>query len=518
MPAIFQPRCPKVPSRAPKVGTEVKLCGLLGRKHLNNLTGIVVPHLDGSLEDSTYRCRVQVHDSKQTGAQTVKVLARNLTLVTAASRWEIVDRIEVTEAPSEAHLALPTNIKLNIDKGFEVPVQEPPKAEFTNRICTSKGSQPLGETYAKYQASAAGRDPSRLRHNGLSFFKDCLDEEAHPGNNKVRATRAPDTWMNAMASGYDWRKDGGSRYVDPFHIPVEQGGHAAHVGLDAAMHKDAAEAHAGGEVPLHPRLRGLLLNEDLQPEDVYEPVERGYRELLLFTDEKDFMKTRDVGGPLRCAAHKEREFKKKETNRSKLLKGRPALSVKPAEDRILQASVEWSGREIDIPELAPDMPDAMMGPRSVDTLTQGAYESRHLVTGSPELHQQPPPQPKEIASLSLRMNTPSTENSINRILERSLKDAERGFNYGLDAGNASSSLPWYESKELASSMLILDPDARLPSATSGSATNGLDAGNASSSQPWYESKELASSMLLQDPDARLPSAMSGSTTNVGVVS
>ncbi len=89
-----------------------------------------------------------------------------------------------------------------------MPVEKPVQPTFANRICTSKGSQALGETYAEIQASAAGRHPGRLRHMGLAFFRDDVEEEVHPSKNKIRATRLKDTWMHTMRSGYDWRKDG----------------------------------------------------------------------------------------------------------------------------------------------------------------------------------------------------------------------------------------------------------------------------------------------------------------------
>jgi len=514
MASVHQYRIPKAAHRGPKTGTEVVISGLLGRKQLNGMTGTVVPHLDGTTEDATYRVRVQMHGT----SHTVKVLPRNVTKVSDESRIDIANRIEVTETPSEDHLVLPTSFKLNIDKGHEVPLPKTPRLVHTNRICTAKGNQSLGETYARIQESAAGRDPGRLRHRGLDFFRDNAEEEAHPASNKIRSITSRDTFMHTMRTGYDWRKNGSPQYTDPFHIPVAQGGHAAHLCIESATYKDIAE----GEAPLHPRLRGLLLNEELDPEDVYEPIERGYRDLLLFTGERQGMRLREVGGPLRCAAQKERDFKRKEASSGKLLEARVALSVKPAEDRSLPPPMRWDGAAVDGTwdpmgwELGNNMLEADAtdsftlkhlldrpadNGHQWDAVTQehplhvhqmgrgGSPEplslTNHLLTSMEEAparniwngssnfqHQQ---NISEVNPEALLIPSPWSEEVMNEMLRKSAEDAEKGFDYGSTALGQQLAMPL--------------PDA---------AANAVDMSRSADDLPWYEKGVFASSMLVQN--------------------
>lgn len=515
--------------RVPKGGSNVVFSGLIGRKHLNGLTGTVIPHIDGSLEDETHRCRVQVHGSNHT----VKVLARNITLLGPDSAWGLANRLNITAAPEDT-LTLPTAIPLNIDKGQYDPgkVQQvrdlldgkpPGPKKASNRICTAKGQQPLGETYADIQKSAAGRDPGRIRHMGLGFFKDSLEEEAHPGCGKVRVvSQAKGTSKYTRRQGYDWRRDALPRYTDPSRIPVDQGGHAAHVCVETAANKDAAE----GERPMHPRLRGLLMDEEMDPEEVYEPPD--FHEMHLFTDEKDFAKLKATGGPLRKAAQKEREFKKKEIEKTRLLRERVALSIRPADARTLPPVASWKGRTIDAAgtwdPMACDMRNPMMEADSGDGITleylmnrrpdKGhiweatskedgmhvhqagrdspppqsvlkeapaksewsipEYVSHRLRPGSPVLDK-PPPQPEEITPAALLIPNPWTEEVIQEMLAKSEEDAEKGFDYGRswthgrrpsvgrdgdfsEGEDEGAAYPWYESLELASSYLAMDAD------------------------------------------------------------
>lgn len=475
MPSIRTYRSIKPPAQVPKAGTEVVFRGLIGRKHLNGRTGTVVRHIDGSLEDSTHRCRVEVQGTMQT----VKVLARNITEVTPQSRWETENHLDLVETPSDDHLALPTAVKLNVDQGCKLPEdKKAPQPEFKNRICTSKGNQMLGETYAQIQASGLGRDPGRLQHKGLSFFRENVQEEAHPANSQTREARTRDVWMRTMRSGYDWRKDGNSMYVDPFHIPVAQGGHAAHVDLQIATNKDAAE----GDQPLHPRLRGLLLDEELEPEEVYESVERGYRELSVFTGANEngicFMKTRDIGGPIRRAAEKEREFARKEKNRDKLLRERAALSVKPAEVRLSSQPVT---------SITHTSRSSLAEARQEDTLeldlinachwTSAHAYSRSTQQGDDGLQQPTLPNLTRHEATSSQDNVgdrielelqqplqPWNESVVKDMLQSSALDAANGFDYGRALLTAPSDVatdrtvksPWYEHGELASAMLVTE--------------------------------------------------------------
>jgi len=284
---------------------------------------------------------------------------------------------------------------------------------------------------------------------------------------KTRNCKTKDTWYHTMRSAYDWRGGGATSYVDPFHIPVSQGGHAAHICLGEASSKDVAES----EVPLHPRLRGLLLDEELEAEEEFPPIERGYRELLLFTHENAFMKTKDVGGPVRRAAQKEREFKRRERAAAKHLSQRAALSVKPPEG--LPASPPsnlWSGRVIETAAAPLELPMGMLKSSLEKEEAQWRTAKDYVVAreqikhgATPDLLGAPPLS-QGIAPSVLQRKSPDENDAMQKILEKSFQDMERGFIFGGNAANSSAEdVPWYDQDENVSSMLILDQDSKLPS-------------------------------------------------------
>jgi hypothetical protein len=241
------------------------------------------------------------------------------------------------------------------------------------------------------------------------------------------------------------------------------------------MHKDVADA-PDADTPMHPRLRGLLLNEELEPEEVYQPVERGYRELMLFTGEKEFMKTRDIGGPVRRAPEKEREFKAKEKKRDRLLRERIALSVKPAEDRSLPPPANWSGKTVD-PDgtwdaMAWDSQNAMLDADANDSLSLECLLHEHRSHRTAEEDTQfGSREPSQLLDMLSPSNPDAwDEEAVNQILIKSTEDVENGFDYGIssqrqkhvnasaaDAGREKDEhLPWYEQGKLLSSMLLRD--------------------------------------------------------------
>lgn len=503
-------RCPKPSRKVPKAGTEVMFCNFVGRAHLNGTIGTVVRHVDGSLEDTTHRCRVEVKDDSGTSTF-VKALPRNLIVVTAETRWEAENRIEVTKSAPAEHLVLPTDssaFELKVDNVCEMPQEKTPAPKLSARTCTEKGQQLLGETYAAYKKSAAGRDPGRLRHRGLGFFKDNADEEAHPCKNLIRKHRTNDTWMHSMRQGFDWRAHEFALYVDPFHIPVEQGGHAAHVGLNSAMHKDAAESEAP---PLHPRIRGLLLDEDQEPEEVYPPIEDAFKVLSVFTGHDNFLPTRGVGGPARRYAEKEREFKTKEKRSIALLQQKLALSVQPCEARELPPPVKWNGRAIGLTgtwdPMAWDTQNALMDADAQESAPLDDFlqvESYRDCSWSKYMDPRPASQPvqsppstpashgfdrtrrrtpasapapagnhSQLANnhkvamqtprqhISARGTNPWAQEMLDGILTKSADEKEMDFDYGIFDEEAAfngkdQSLPWYETGELVSSMLVMN--------------------------------------------------------------
>lgn len=201
----------------------------MGRPHLNGLVGVVVTAADDSLlAEESRRCRVQLDQFKNT----VMVLPEQMFPYSMKATPGLEK--SGTEKRQVVSIDLPNQTRLSSDvvkdethaavKKSETPRR--PQSEAP-RAMTARRAQPAGEVYAAIQRTRAGRDPVRMRHFGLSFFRD-QPPEGHPKSSSALKRRDP---AGALSSD-DWRVNTRqyTGYTHPNEIPAEMGGHGEEVG------------------------------------------------------------------------------------------------------------------------------------------------------------------------------------------------------------------------------------------------------------------------------------------------
>lgn len=421
-----------VTTRAPKEGTEVVFRDLVGRKHLNGLSGTVVSHCDGSREDITRRCRVQVHGAE---GITVKVMPENIVPLSSFQRDSNI-------LSTFGHLTdmgidlLPTSIKLNLDKADDDITNAMKKSLAESSMNKSKMNTPRNVLFP--------RDPSRLRYLGLSFFRDAADDgETHPASSASRRRRAIKT-----KGVHDWRDSSELKYRDPWTIPSDQGGFAPN--------DDSTDR----VLPTHPRLRSLLVGEE---EEVQESS--GWKQISLYTSADHFT-------PVQTKSTTQRKAKGKASrNRAdELFRGRVALSVKPVDERFGccgTVDATWDPMTLPTKSAAAEADDLM---KSLSK-TSSRETDLHFGTMPEEVRNDSQKQLEfysadldfekllpdiKASPLPLPSDETFEERAIQNMLRASTDEAEKGFDYGVVANKSTTSLPWYECGELASSMLLTD--------------------------------------------------------------
>lgn len=427
-------------ARAPKEGTEVVFRNLVGRKHLNGLTGTVVSHCDGSHEDVTSRCRVQVHGS---GGMTVKVMPENFIPLSSYQR-ESESSGDVPVMGIGIGL-LPTVIRLNLDKADD---------ELTNATKRSLAESSTDtERMNAERKCLFPRDPRRLRHLGLAFFRDGAEDETHPANG-TRKDRIANISRHTKREGYDWRARFEPRHRDPWTIPSDQGGFAPS--------NDSTDR----ELPVHPRLRSLLMGEE---EEIHESLE--WKTSTLYTGADHFAPVNE-----KPRAKNKAKAKASRNRADELFRHRAALSVKPVEEHIMHdRSVDavWDAMTWST-ESAVVEAGALMYPLE-PSLSKSSSRETNLHSGfgkmeedwktnmqldwefcSSELDFERLLPDIKASPLPLPSDEAFKERAIHNMLQASTDEAEKGFDYGVGANKSTASLPWYESGELASLMLPTD--------------------------------------------------------------
>jgi len=241
------------PHWPPREGTTVILRNMRGRNRLEGLLGTVVPFADGTLIDKgSHRCRVHVMNTMIT----VKVTQDNLE---PHVPYPPRDQYPIHMKRPPVSTSLPVKVSSSTDVNGNRGTVHTPVRPFPQRVMKlaqlkelkSRREQSCGETYAELQ----GRDPHRLRHHGLAFFRE-LGHEGHPESSAAWKNRP--SKKDTSNLGYDWRlSESKSRYMDPFLIPHEMGGLGLPPHLGGPQYGDLTSMDPFA-VRLHPRLGSLV--------------------------------------------------------------------------------------------------------------------------------------------------------------------------------------------------------------------------------------------------------------------
>lgn len=240
-------------------------------------------------------------------------------------------------------------------------------------------------------------------------------------------------------------------------IPSDQGGFAPS--------NDTTER----KIPVHPRLRSLLMGEEEEVEDSLD-----WKPLSLYTGADHF-------APV---SEKPKVKSKVSRNRAdELFRDRVALSVKPLEEHIghgPRVDAAWDPMTWATESAEVEAGDLLHTQTLDQSLSKDSSKEADLPFGfgfgymdenvktdvkrqwefcSSEFDFEKLLPDIKAPPLVLRSDGASKEHAFHSTLQASTDEAEKGFNFGLGASMSTSSLPWYESGELISSMLVTDGSA-----------------------------------------------------------